>query len=226
MLTGLKSISELRAAARERLKGNWGKSILTVLVYFILTLLINSGSSYESIGWLVGLLTLVLSGAWSAGLLTYFIHLIRQKELSIKLLFSQLPRLIPFFILLLIQGIFILLWSLLLIVPGIIASIRYSQAFYILIDHPEMKASDAINRSKEMMDGQKWKYFLLMLSFIGWYILLIFVLVILSAMGLQILSIIAFSIGMLGLMPYIYATQASFYEDLRLSYEEQQARLG
>jgi uncharacterized membrane protein len=210
MLTDLKSISELRATARERLKGNWGKSILTVVVYFILTLIINSGSKFENIGWLVGLLTFVLSGAWSAGLLTYFIHVTRQEALSVKLLFSQLPRLIPFFVLLILQVVFILLWTLLLIIPGIIASLRYSQSYYIMIDNPEMKAKDAINRSKEMMKDQKWKYFLLHLSFIGWYLLCI------PTLG----------IGLLWLMPYIYATQASFYEDLRLRYEEQQARLG
>jgi uncharacterized membrane protein len=209
MLTGLKSISELRATARERLKGNWGKSILTVVVYCILTALINGGTYFKSIGWVVSILTLVISGAWSAGLLTYFIHLVRQEAHSVKLLFSQLPRLIPFFILLLIQGIFIFLWMLLLIIPGIIASLRYSQSFYIMIDNPEMKATDAINRSKEMMKGQKWKYFLLHLSFIGWYLLCI------PTLG----------IGLLWLLPYIYATQASFYEDLRLKYEEQQTRL-
>ncbi|MEX2459870.1 MAG: DUF975 family protein [Paenibacillaceae bacterium] len=209
MLTGAKSNSDLRATAREKLKGNWGKSILTVVIYIILTVLINGGSQLESIGWLVGLLTLVLSGAWSAGLLTYFIHVTRQEVLGVKLLFSQLPRLIPFFILLLIQAIFVLLWTLLLIIPGIIAGLSYSQSFYILIDNPKMKASDAINRSKEMMQGQKWKYFLLNLSFIGWYLLCI------PTLG----------IGFLWLMPYIYTTQASFYEDLRLRYEEQQTRM-
>jgi uncharacterized membrane protein len=210
MLTGLKSISELRATAREKLKGNWGKSIITVVIYIILNALINSGSQIKSIGWLVTILTFVLTGAWSAGLLTYFIHLVRKETLSVRLLFSQLSRLIPFFILLLLQVIYIILWTLLLIIPGIIASLRYSQTFYILIDNPDMKASDVINRSKEMMQGQKWKYFLLHLSFIGWYLL----------------CILTLGIGLLWLMPYIYATQASFYEDLRLSYEEQQARLG
>ncbi|QGQ93561.1 DUF975 family protein [Paenibacillus psychroresistens] len=214
MLTDLKSNPELRATARERLKGNWGKAILTVLVYFILTILINGGSKFEDIGWIVSILALILNGAWSAGLLTYFIHVARQEPLSIKLLFSQLPRLIPFFILLLIQGILIILWTLLLIVPGIIASIRYSQAFYILLDHPEMKASEAINRSKEMMKDQKWKYFLLILSFAGWYILIMAALLILSALGLQILGIIVFGIGILALMPYIYTTQSIFYDDL------------
>jgi uncharacterized membrane protein len=207
MLTGLKSISELRATARAALKGNWGKSILAVVIYAILTALLNSGSQIKAISWIIPILTFVLNGAWSAGLLTYFIHVIRKETLSLKLLFSQLQRLIPFFILILLQAIFILLWTLLLIIPGIIASLRYSQSLYILIDNPDMKASEVINRSKAMMQGQKWKYFLLHLSFIGWYLL----------------CIPTLFIGLLWLVPYVYATQASFYEDLRLKYEEQQA---
>jgi uncharacterized membrane protein len=204
MLTGVKSNTEIRANARERLKGNWGKSVLTVVIYFILTNVIESVISNDIFGWILGIMLLLIIGSWSAGILTYFIHLVRKEASSIKLLFSQLPRLIPFFILFLLQSLFILLWSLLLIVPGIIASLRYTLAFYILIDHPEMSASQAINRSKEMMLGQKWKYFKLFFFFIGWYLL----------------CILSLGIGFLWLIPYIYATHASFYEDLRLKYEE------
>lgn len=223
MLTGLKSNAELRAIARDRLRGNWGKSILTLILYFVLTFLINSGSNSESMGWLFGILAFVLTGAWSAGLLTYFMHLIRQETLSVHLLFSQLPRLFSFFFLLLLQTIFIILWSLPLIalaflesfgyvhsfyilipllilfaIPPILASLRYSQSFYLFIDHPEMKVIKVINRSKELMNGQKWNYVLLLLSFMGWYLL----------------CIPTFFVGLLWLLPYICATQASFYQDL------------
>jgi uncharacterized membrane protein len=223
MITVLKSNSELRATARNSLKGNWGKSILTIIIYFILTLLINSGSKFESMGWLFSILAFVLTGAWSAGLLTYFMHLIRQEKLSVNLLFSQLNRLFSFFFLLLFQVLFILLWSLPLLalaflderlyrihlilfipllilfaIPPILASLRYSQSFYLFIDNPEMKPLKVINRSKELMDGQKWKYVLLLLSFIGWYIL----------------CIPTFFIGFLWLIPYFCATQASFYQEL------------
>lgn len=217
------SNSELRAKAREKLKGNWSKTILTTLVYVILTLLINSGANFESMGWLYQILAFVLTGAWSAGLLTFYMHLTREKPLAISLLFSLLPRLFSFFFLLLLQTIFILLWSLPLIalvylethnyqislslllpliilfaIPPIIATLRYSQAFYLLIDNPEMKPLKVINRSKELMLGHKWKYALLLLSFIGWYIL----------------CIPTFFIGFLWLLPYVCATQARFYQEL------------
>jgi uncharacterized membrane protein len=210
MLTGFKSISELRATAREKLKGNWGKAILAAFIFTLITNIINTVPTDDYLGWILGILLILVAGAWSAGLVTYFLHFIRKEPLSLKLLFSQLPRLIPFFILLLLQFLYIFLWTLLLIIPGIIASLRYSLSYYIMVDNPDMKASEAINRSKTMMQGQKWKYFLLLLSFIGWFLLCI------PTLG----------IGLLWLMPYVYTTQASFYEDLRLKYEEQQARMG
>ena len=177
MLAELKSNPELREEARGSLKGNWGKAILTLIIYMVLTAFINGGTRFDDIGWLFSILVAILTGSWTAGILTYFLHLIRKEALSVKLLFSQLHRLIPFFILILLQAIFIILWTLLFIIPGIIAALRYSQALYIAIDNPEMKASAVINRSKEMMEGQKMKYFLLMLSFIGWYLLSILTLV-------------------------------------------------
>jgi uncharacterized membrane protein len=205
MLAGIKSNSELRALARQQLKGNWGKAILAVVIYLVITGIISRVSTDDVFGWILGILVFVLTGAWSAGILNYFVHLIRKQPLSPKLLFSQLQRLFPFFLLYLLIAIFIVLWTLLLIIPGIIASIRYSLAFYVLIDHPEMTALEAINRSKEMMEGHKMKYFLLLLSFIGWYLL----------------CFVTLGIGFLWFIPYVYATQAAFYEELRTHYEEQ-----
>jgi uncharacterized membrane protein len=207
MLTGVKSNSALRATAREKLKGNWGKSILAVVIFIIISGIIGSVGSYKGIGWVLEILYFIIVGSWVSGILTYFLKLVRDESVSIKLLFSQLPRLFAFFKLYLLVVIYTLLWLLLLIVPGIIASFRYSLSFYIMIDNPEMTASQAINRSKEMMQGQKMKYFLLFLSFIGWYLL----------------SIITLGIGFLWFIPYVYATQASFYEDLRIKYDAKQA---
>jgi uncharacterized membrane protein len=202
-LTGVKSNSEIRAMAREQLRGHWGIAIGAVVVFLVITGIISSVTKIPDYGWVLSIILLLITGSWQAGILSFFLNLIRSEQLSIKLLFSQLPRLIPFFLLYLLVGIFILLWSLLLIIPGIIASLRYSLAFYIMVDNPEIGAREAINRSKEMMRGQKWKYFKLLLSFIGWYLL----------------CIVTIGIGFLWLIPYVYAAQAAFYEDLRLQYD-------
>ncbi|NLV86876.1 MAG: DUF975 family protein [Clostridiales bacterium] len=66
---------------------------------------------------------------------------------------------------------FIYLWSLLLIIPGIIASYRYRMALFIMLDNPDIGALECIRRSKQMMIGRKWELFVLDLSFLGWSLL-------------------------------------------------------
>jgi uncharacterized membrane protein len=97
--------------------------------------------------------------------------------------------------------VFTVLWFLLLIIPGFIAILRYSMAYYILNDNPELRPLEAIDLSKKMMYGYKGRLFLLGLSFIGWLLL----------------SIITLGIGFLYTAPYFHATLTNFYEDLKSS---------
>ncbi|MEL7624609.1 MAG: DUF975 family protein [Clostridiales bacterium] len=94
-----------------------------------------------------------------------------------------------------IKGVFILLWGLLLIVPGIIAAYRYAMTDYLLAENPDLGIMEAINKSKEMMKGHKAGLFCLQLSFIGW----------------AILSALTFGIGFLWYNPYYYAAETAFY---------------
>ena len=71
----------------------------------------------------------------------------------------------------LVEAVFVFLWSLLLLIPGLIALYRYRMAKFLLLDHPEMGVMEAIRNSKEMMKGHKWECFMLDLSFIGWWLL-------------------------------------------------------
>lgn len=98
----------------------------------------------------------------------------------------------------LLKGIYVFLWSLLFIIPGIIASYSYAMAEYILAEHPEMPASEALAASKAMMEGNKWRLFCLHFSFIGWSILCAFTL----------------GIGSLWLNPYQNAATAAFYREI------------
>ncbi len=70
-----------------------------------------------------------------------------------------------------LTGLFLVLWSMLFVIPGIIKSYSYRMVPYILADDPEISAMDAITRSRELMNGNKWKAFVLDLSFLGWWIL-------------------------------------------------------
>ncbi len=94
--------------------------------------------------------------------------------------------------------IFTFLWSLLFVVPGIVKSYAYSMAYYIKIDHPEYTATQAIDESRKIMNGNKMKLFLLDLSFIGWIIL----------------GALCFGVGTLWVNAYMQASRTEFYRDL------------
>ena len=99
--------------------------------------------------------------------------------------------------------LFIVLWSLLLIIPGIIKAFSYSMTQFILEENPELSANEAIDHSRAMMKGHKFDLFWLLLSFIGWGILCIF----------------TFGIGYIWLTPYVNTSVAAFYEDVKADYE-------
>lgn len=141
---------------------------------------------------------ILLSGALSLGHCKYYIDLVaenRQDEVSV--IFSRFDIFLKAMGLNLFMGLFIWLWSLLLIVPGIIASYRYRLAPYLMAENPNLGIREAVNMSKELMAGHKWRLFCLELSFIGW----------------GILSALTCGIGDLWLNPYISAATAAFYVD-------------
>ena len=102
-----------------------------------------------------------------------------------------------------LMGLFIALWSLLLIIPGIVKAFSYAMTPFILEENPELGANDAIDRSRAMMKGHKFDLFWLLLSFIGWYLL----------------CIITFGLASLWVTPYMSTAIAAFYEDVKADYE-------
>lgn len=94
------------------------------------------------------------------------------------------------------------LWSILLIIPGIIKAIGYSFYPFILRDEPDLSVWQTLKKSEAMLKGYKGKYVLLMLGFIGWYIVGAF----------------TFGILYIWLMPYVMTAQAKFYDEVRRSY--------
>ena len=103
----------------------------------------------------------------------------------------------------LLTAIYTFLWTLLLIVPGIIKGLSYFLAPYILVDNPELNAEQAICRSMEMMKGHKMDLFLITLGYVG----------------LGILSMFLLFIPMLWLMPYYQTVYAKFYEEIKATYQ-------
>lgn len=109
------------------------------------------------------------------------------------------------------RDLFTVLWTLLFIIPGIVKSYEYQMISYLLADNPQMTKEQAFEESKRMMQGQKWKAFVLDLSFIGWNIL--------SALTLGIL-------GIFYVQPYMDATHAALYEALRYGMPYNNAQYG
>ncbi len=138
-----------------------------------------------------------------AGFNIYLLNIIRGTEASYGNLLDGFGFFGKVMLLSVLKTLFISLWSMLLIVPGIIAAYRYKMALYVLIDHPEMSVMDCLRESKRLMNGRKFDFFVLELSFIGWIILASFGYV---GYVIQIWS-----------LPYMNFCYCLYYENLRVS---------
>ena len=187
----------LRNQAYEALRGKWTPAVVTSLVFCILLGVAVSLSRVNALLYLIA----YLGGASivAIGMLYACWDLFTKGTLpeagALFAPFKQYARTVGA---VLLVFVYTLLWTLLLVIPGIIKAYSYSMTFYILRENPEMTAGDAITASQKMMDGHKMDLFLLSLSFIGW----------------AILASITFGIGYLWLIPYIYTAYAAFYETL------------
>ncbi|MDR0817375.1 MAG: DUF975 family protein, partial [Clostridiales Family XIII bacterium] len=114
---------------------------------------------------------IVVTGALALGVATCFLRFRRRQECGADVVFSGFNNFGRALILFILEVIFITLWSLLFVFPGIVAAFRYKFAFMILADNPKMSPLEAIRVSKYLTKGNKAKLFCLNLSFIGWYIL-------------------------------------------------------
>lgn len=132
------------------------------------------------------------------GYLSFIMNVVRRRAAKISNLADGFSVTLKIFALILVQGLFVWLWSLLFLIPGIIAMYRYRQTWYILLDDPDKGIWQCIKESSALMRGHKMELFLLDLSFIGWRILML-----LSA---NVLSI--------WVLPYIEATYAVYYNRL------------
>lgn len=188
------------------LSGKWDKAIIATAIYLIITVGISqvvslpfsssiAGSGSASFLWTVLCFPLL----W--GFAVFFLNIIREKKIDWDSIFDgykngEWKRIGGTYLL---YYIYVILWMLLLIIPGIIKAISYSMTPFILQDDPTISGNAAIEKSMRMMDGHKMDLFWLFLSFIGWIIL----------------SIMTFGIGFILLEPYINTSVAHFYEDLK-----------
>ena len=192
-----KNAKFFREAAWAQLTGHWKPAVLISLVYI---LVIGGMEGAKALSFL----SIFIYGPLLYGYNVAFLNFKRTGEdVRIENLLDGFKDYGRVFLTNLLQNIYIVLWTLLLIVPGIIKSISYSQTFYVLKDNPELKNNAAIERSMAMMEGHKMEYFCLMLSFIGWILL----------------SVLTLGIGLLWVSPYMDTAMAHFYEYVKEDYE-------
>ena len=188
--------AELKLKAKSQIAGKWPGILLFLIVIALVPTLF---ALVPFVGWIASVLfvgALMITNA--RGLLRFVDNGTKPDPIeAVKKAFSEenfLRGLLGY----LRFSVFTFLWSLLLVIPGVIKAISYSQMFYLMADNPEMTAAEAQAKSMELMNGHKAEYFVLQLSFIGWMIL--------ATLTLGILYI--------WLLPYMQTTYANYYRTL------------
>jgi uncharacterized membrane protein len=189
----------LMRESRESLKGKWGLAILTFFIYTLLTAGPSSAESHNSLHALSGSLLLIIGGPLALGAAIFSLSISRGREARLEQIFQGFNNFGTALVAYLLVLVYVLLWTLLLIIPGIIAALGYSMVFYILADEPGTPPQDALRKSKSMMNGYKAKLFYLGLRFFL----------------LALLCILTLGIGFLWLIPYVHVTMAKFYDDIK-----------
>lgn len=186
--------------AIEILRGKWGKVIVAGLVGTAISIwfpLIGQSQTYLAI------LSIVLGGPVAIGICLFILKIVRGEGPDLNHLgsfFLDFEKFIAALVVSLLAGIFIFLWTLLLIVPGILAALDYTMIYYIVADEPTIGSMEAIKKSKRMMYGHRWRMFCLWCRFIGWFFL----------------GLITGGILFIWISPYFTTTVALLYEELRI----------
>lgn len=203
----MKALSDYRAEARAALKGNWAYAALFSFVAFLISGVLSGISggntdgefSYGVFGVSIIATILILPLEWSFAIA--MLRLLRGEELQIEMLFDGYTKKRVWFTMIL-ANVYVFLWTLLFIIPGIIKIYSYTMSQYLIKDNEELSAEDAIKESMKIMNGRKMDLFLLDLTFIGWIFL----------------GILTLGIGLLWVRPYWQTARAAFYEDAKKEY--------
>lgn len=205
---GIINRPRLKEAAKEKINGNmWNiwQALLVVMaissVFGLFDGLIDGAKIeiyndvyYNVVDAIYGFISIPLT----AGVSYYVLNVVRDKSFAISDLFKfYKERMWTIILLSILISIFTALWSLLFLIPGIIAGLSYSMSTFIFVDGEDTDAMAIIKKSKDMMYGYKWDYFVFQLSFIGWALLCLFIFPIIYV------------------LPYYYVAETMYYEELK-----------
>ena len=192
---------EIKALAKEKFAGHKWKILCPFFALAIISILLGwvAGMFGGLIGAILSLVVSIVMVGLSGSYMAYLLKFTRTGDAKMSDLFAcfkaRWKQIVWSGFLV---GLFTFLWSLLLVVPGIIAAFSYAMVGFLVVD-TDLSSGEVISKSKELMNGHKWEYFVFVLSFIGWAIL--------STFTLGILYI--------WLLPYMYVSIALYYDQLK-----------
>lgn len=192
MLTSKDFRQLAKASLGEKVFGSiWPMAAVVMLINLVIVNVINLIPGFGSVA------SLILTGAIASGVASIFLKLARgNNTIHLSDLFNHFDS--NAIVLGIFHTLFVVLWSLLFIIPGIIMGYAYSMAYYVHLDHPEYTARQCLSESAELMRGNKWRLFCLQFSFIGW----------------NIVGALCLGIGTLWVSAWMSAATAEFYNDL------------
>ena len=183
----------IKTRAKEQIKNKIFQLLAIYLVIIAASCLISI-----IFGVFASIVSIIISGPIMLSLVTVYLGIVKKsrtpdvEDIIIGFKDNQFGRSLITY---LRYKIFTLLWTLLLIIPGIIKSISYSQMFYLIAEDKKLEPGEAQKKSMEMMEGHKADYFVLILSFIPWFLL----------------CVITFGLAAIYVVPYYQATMAEFH---------------
>ncbi|MGX4601732.1 DUF975 family protein [Faecalimicrobium sp. JNUCC 81] len=195
--------AELKENTLRQLKDNWWRVILICLTYTIISELKNFDYALEQNINVVNIVFIIISGPFQLGFSKFILNFIEDRSsASFKDLFygfTSIKIFIKSMVINFIIGFGAIIGMMLLIIPGIIWLLMFSQIYFILVENPKISIMECLIESCELMNGFKSELFILHLSFIGW----------------AIVSLITFGIGFLWYVPYYEVTLGNFYVKLK-----------
>lgn len=193
---------ELKTISKQQLKGNWWTAIGVILIIAIITIFMDFLSAKFDEGvWapiLLSIVTFLIVSPLGLGQSIFFLKLAKNKDVKCTDVFLGYKNFLKVIGVSILIGIITFIGLIVFIIPGIILSIMYSQVYYILAENTEIGIVECLKKSRIMMQGRKWDYFVLMLSFILW----------------GILTTVTCGIAGLYVIPYYEATITNFYLDI------------
>lgn len=177
---------QVKLEAKQALSRNFGTALGVLIV----------GSVILGIASVVSFL---LAGVIAVGYAIVYLEIVRGWKLEFADMFKGFNNFGTNCLAGILIAVYTFLWSLLFVIPGIVKAYSYAMTPYVLADHPEMSASDAISASRVIMDGHKWDLFVLQLSFFWWILL----------------CGVTFGIAYIYVGPYMVAAEAKFYDTIK-----------